>query len=130
MISLAYLTLFQPLTKAKRLEGHTLSKGIMEPIGIAIAGIVLYTLIESHIFNLEAVSYIILFWLIIWIIAGTQLYKAYLGILKNALKTKLLNRGTLNLTKDELKLLKEVKPTSSSSQILCCDSSSSKGMSA
>ena len=105
----AYLTLFQPLTKAKRLEGHTLSKGIMEPIGIAIAGVVLYTLIESHIFNLEAVSYIILFWLIIWIIAGTQLYKAYLGILKNALKTKLLNRGTLNLTKDELKLLKEVK---------------------
>ena len=105
----AYLTLFQPLTKAKRLEGHTLSKGIMEPIGIAIAGVVLYTLIESHIFNLEAVSYIILFWLVIWIIAGTQLYKAYLGILKNALKTKLLNRGTLNLTKDEVKLLKEVK---------------------
>ena len=109
----AYLTLFQPLTKAKRLEGHTLSKGIMEPIGIAIAGVVLYTLVESGVFNLEAVSYIILFWLVIWIIAGTQLYKAYLGILKNALKTKLLNRGTLNLSKDEVKLLKEVKLKSS-----------------
>ncbi|MBT8189693.1 MAG: hypothetical protein KJO29_04645, partial [Bacteroidia bacterium] len=101
----AYLTLFQPLTKEKRLEGHTLCKGIMEPIGIGIAGILILILIESDLFNLSILSYIILFWLLMWIFSGNKLFKSYLGILQNALKSKLLNRGTLELSKEEVHIL-------------------------
>ncbi|MBO0948339.1 cyclic nucleotide-binding domain-containing protein [Fibrella forsythiae] len=44
------LVLFQPLPPQQRLKGHTLAKGLYEPVGIALAGIALwlvYTLGES-----------------------------------------------------------------------------------
>ncbi len=109
----AYLTLFQPLTKAKRLEGHTLTKGIMEPIGIGLAGLLISLLFLLDLFNLSLLAPIILVCLLLWIFIGNQLFKAYLGILKDALKSKLLNRGTLQLSRDEIKILKEEKLKSS-----------------
>ncbi|RYF74113.1 MAG: cyclic nucleotide-binding domain-containing protein, partial [Cytophagaceae bacterium] len=44
------LVLFQPLPPQQRLKGHTLAKGLYEPVGIALAGVALwlvYTLGES-----------------------------------------------------------------------------------
>ena len=105
----SYLILFQPLSKQKRLEGHTLSKGIMEPIGIGLAGIIIVILFQLEKFDLELLSGIILVFLIAWIFAGTKVFKAYISILQDALKTKLLTRGSFDLSKDELELLRKEK---------------------
>lgn len=105
----SYLILFQPLSKSKRLEGHTLSKGIMEPIGIGLAGVIILIMFQIDKFNLELLAIISLFVLILWIFAGTRVFSAYIKILQEALKTKILSRGSFNLSKDELQVLKEEK---------------------
>lgn len=103
----SYLLLFQPLTKEKRLAGHTLSKGIMEPLGLGIAGIIIVFMVLIGKFQLNYLLWIILTFLVIWIFSGNQVFKAYLDVLRHALKTKLLNRGTLNLSKEEVQFLRE-----------------------
>lgn len=108
----SYLLLFQPLTKEKRLAGHTLSKGIMEPIGIGIAGFIILFMFLIGKFQLNYLLWIILSFLVIWIISGNQVFKAYLGVLRQALKTKVLNRGTLNLSKEEVLFLRDKLNTS------------------
>ncbi|RIV20458.1 Crp/Fnr family transcriptional regulator [Fibrisoma montanum] len=37
-----FLVLFQPLSPQQRLHGHTLAKGMYEPLGIGLAGVLLY----------------------------------------------------------------------------------------
>ncbi|WP_303310820.1 cyclic nucleotide-binding domain-containing protein [Hymenobacter sp. BT730] len=39
-----FLVLFQPLTPQERLKGHTLVKGFYEPLGMGLAGLLLYSL--------------------------------------------------------------------------------------
>jgi len=108
----AYLTLFQPLTKVKRLEGHTLTKGIMEPIGLGLAGVLIYVLKYVDSFHLHTLTPIVLILLCFWIFAGHRVFLAYLDILKDALKSKILNRGTLNLSRNEYNILRHSKLTS------------------
>lgn len=105
----AYLTLFQPLTKVKRLEGHTLTKAIMEPIGLGAAGLMIYALKYFDEFHLHTLTPIVLVLLSAWIFSGHRLFNAYLEILKNALKSKILKRGTLQLSKNEYNLLRYQK---------------------
>lgn len=108
----SYLLLFQPLTKEKRLAGHTLSKGIMEPIGIGLAGIIILIMFLIGKFQLNYLLWIILAFLVIWIYSGHRVFKAYLDVLRHALKSKILNRGTLNLSKEEVIFLKDKLNTS------------------
>ena len=103
----SYLLLFQPLSKEKRLEGHTLSKGIMEPIGIGLAGLIILFLFYIDHFELQYMIMIILVCILIWIFAGNEVYKAYIGELQKALKSKFLHRGTLQLSKEEISSLKD-----------------------
>ncbi len=105
----AYLTLFQPLTKVKRLEGHTITKGIMEPLGLGVSGLLLLALTFSGNFKLETLTPFVLIFLVAWIASGNKVFKAYLGILEDALKSKILNRGTLQLSKNEYGILKNQK---------------------
>ena len=105
----AYLTLFQPLSKVERLEGHTLTKGIMEPLGLAVAGVMIYILVSCNLFKLQVLTPIVIVLLVVWILVGNRVFQEYLEILKNALKSKILKRGTLQLSKDEYEILRNEK---------------------
>lgn len=70
----AYLTLFQPLTKVKRLEGHTLTKGIMEPLGLGLAGVLTYSLWHFDQFKLNVITPITLILILLWILAGHKVF--------------------------------------------------------
>lgn len=105
----SYLILFQPLARNKRLEGHTLSKGIMEPLGMGAAGALILVLNALEQFTLQTLVFCILLFSIAWIVASFQVAKEYLHILSKALKSRLLKRGSYHYSKEELRQLRDIK---------------------
>ena len=87
-----FLVLFQPLLPPQRLKGHTLAKGLYEPIGLGIAGImifVLHTTLESGL----PIIWIGLMAGAIWLLRHT--YKRYLLELNDAIGRRFLERDQL-----------------------------------
>ncbi|WP_375417566.1 cyclic nucleotide-binding domain-containing protein [uncultured Hymenobacter sp.] len=80
-----FLVLFQPLTPAERLEGHTLVKGFYEPLGLGLGGLALLGFAEF-----DGVNQGLLFaWLGLLLLGALLLlqrtYQKYLDELKGAL---------------------------------------------
>src|SRR5205085_1511952 len=48
-----FLVLFQPLSTKTRLKGHTLAKGLFEPIGMLIAGVLLWIVYTRQLSNIS-----------------------------------------------------------------------------
>jgi ATP:ADP antiporter, AAA family len=105
----SYLTLFQPLQKNKRLEGHTIAKGIMEPIGMGIAGITILLLEKYHLFNAQNFILYLLVFALLWLFSSFFVSKVYREMLAKVLKSRLLSRQNISFSKEELTLLKEEK---------------------
>ena len=87
-----FLVLFQPLLPPQRLKGHTLAKGLYEPIGLGIAGFMIFIL---HA-NLE--SWVPLVWIAvmagaIWLLRHT--YQRYLHELNDAIGRRFLESEQL-----------------------------------
>jgi hypothetical protein len=90
-----FLVLFQPLTPHTRLKGHTLVKGFYEPLGMALAGVLLFSL---HYFPL--LPYWIPFvWMALFMGLAlfflNRTYRHYLDTLKNALERRFLGSDDL-----------------------------------
>lgn len=90
-----FLVLFQPLTPHTRLKGHTLVKGFYEPLGMALAGLLLITL---H--YLPTLPYWIPFtWMALFMGLAfyflNRTYGHYLDTLKNALERRFLGNDDL-----------------------------------
>jgi HEAT repeat protein len=99
-----FLVLFQPLSPAQRLEGHTLVKGLYEPLGLGLAGGVIYLLHGASAFE----GWVPLVWLgflalALWLLRRT--YRHYLGELQEALGNRFLENGQLALPGEALKLV-------------------------
>ena len=81
----AFQVLFQPLTLSERLRGHTLIKGLYEPLGLGIASLLLLSFAPTSPYN----YWIFLGWigllLIVAIILLQNSYQHYLRALKGAL---------------------------------------------
>lgn len=105
----SYLTLFQPLQKNKRLEGHTIAKGIMEPIGMGIAGITIILLERYHLFNPQNFIMYLLVFAVLWLGSSFLVSKEYRQLLAKVLKGRLLSRQNVSFSKEELTMLKEEK---------------------
>lgn len=91
-----FLVLFQPLLPPQRLKGHTLAKGLYEPIGLGFAGLLIYSL---HATLESGTSYV---WIIlmagaIWLLRHT--YKRYLHELNDAIGRRFLERDQLAMPK-------------------------------
>lgn len=87
-----FLVLFQPLLPPQRLKGHTLAKGLYEPIGLGFAGVliaVLHTTLESGV----PLVWILLMAGAIWLLRHT--YKKYLSELNDAIGRRFLERDQL-----------------------------------
>lgn len=101
-----YMTLFQPMARNRRRESHTLSKGIMEPLGIGIAGLIILSLKALGIFDLEKLTISILIFTMLWVLWTFKVIRAYLRLLYDALKFRILNKRSTELSRDELSRLR------------------------
>ena len=91
----AFLSLFQPLTKDGRLTGHSISKGISEPIGMGISGLILFLLMQTQSFELRVVGGCILLFGILWIFSSSSTGKVYKELVEKMMRTRIL--GTSHL---------------------------------
>ncbi|UFH55008.1 cyclic nucleotide-binding domain-containing protein [Spirosoma sp. KNUC1025] len=87
-----FLVLFQPLLPPQRLKGHTLAKGLYEPIGLGIAG-VLIALLHATLESGVPLVWIGLMAGAIWLLRHT--YKKYLLELNDAIGRRFLERDQL-----------------------------------
>ncbi|MFD1143362.1 cyclic nucleotide-binding domain-containing protein [Larkinella insperata] len=100
-----FLVLFQPLSASQRLQGHTLVKGFYEPLGMALAGILLYAyhaypqLNEWVPFVWMGLSTLVAFWLL------RRTYRYYLDELKLALSRRFLETNELAAPDEVAKLI-------------------------
>jgi len=101
-----YMTLFQPMARNRRRESHTLSKGIMEPLGIGIAGLIIILLKTLGIFDLEKLTICILLFTGLWCLWSFKVIHAYLRLLYDALKFRILNKQSTELSRDEIQRLR------------------------
>ncbi|GAB3257304.1 hypothetical protein GCM10027347_19670 [Larkinella harenae] len=102
-----FLVLFQPLTTTQRLQGHTLVKGFYEPLGMALAGILIYVFHAFPAIN-EWMPFV-------WIGLGTlvafgllsRTYRNYLHELKTALSRRFLATNEMAAPDEVLKLIQK-----------------------
>ncbi|RAJ92104.1 Cyclic nucleotide-binding domain-containing protein [Larkinella arboricola] len=100
-----FLVLFQPLSTSQRLQGHTLVKGFYEPLGMALAGILLYAfhaypeLNEWAPFVWMGLGTLVAFWLL------GRTYRHYLNELKSALSRRFLETNELAAPDEVAKLI-------------------------
>lgn len=91
-----FLVLFQPLTPAERLAGHTLVKGFYEPVGLGLGGLLLLAL--------PALPGVPLIWMAGLLLAALFLlrrtYWRYLDELKGALGLRFAQNPTLGAEPD------------------------------
>ncbi len=89
-----FLVLFQPLSAPQRLQGHTLAKGLYEPLGLGIAGFLIFALHAHPILEmLMPLAWIGLLGGMVWLLART--YKQYLHELNDAIGKRFLERDDL-----------------------------------
>ena len=112
----SFLILFQPLAQNKRLEAHTLAKGIMEPIGMGLAGLILVLAYKFGLINKEDKSilvYIIAGLALVWVIMTRKVGKVYKGMLTRALKNRIFDRGAMRISREEKLQIRNTKLKSS-----------------
>lgn len=106
-----FLVLFQPLLPPQRLKGHTLAKGLYEPIGLGFAGLLIYllhTTLESGV----PVVWISLLAGAVWLLRHT--YKKYLLELTDAIGRRFLERDQLAMpTTAQTSLISQLQSTRS-----------------
>ncbi|MEZ0483122.1 cyclic nucleotide-binding domain-containing protein [Fibrella aquatica] len=84
------LVLFQPLPPQQRLKGHTLAKGLYEPMGIALAGLALwlvYTIGESSYQWLLLAGFVLSALLFVFV---QRTYRHYINTLQDALSRRFM----------------------------------------
>jgi hypothetical protein len=94
------LSLFQPLSKSERLDGHTKVKGYFESGSMLIVGLFLYNTYRHHEhIDLNYSTIVMMIVLVIWVIIGLFFGKIYLRNLRQIIKSKLL-RGNRSMFLD------------------------------
>ncbi len=89
-----FLVLFQPLSPPQRLKGHTLAKGLYEPIGLGLAGFLIFILHARPALE----TWVPLVWITllggaVWLLRQT--YRLYLHELNDAIGRRFLERDQL-----------------------------------
>lgn len=107
-----FLALFQPLNEHLRLQGHTVIKGVVNPVGLGIAGLVLTLLyaLYDHV-DLSGLSAGLLLPLAGWIAMVFVANRKYLDVLRYAVRKHYLqgnqlsiqDQSTIHLLSDKLR---------------------------
>lgn len=105
MFDPVFLVMFQPLSTHQRLKGHTLAKGFYEPLGMGIAGLLLYA--EYYFdfsftwihFGFTVLSAFIAFYYL------SRAFRHYIMELKTALSKRFLNNDELVMQGDAFQVI-------------------------
>jgi AAA family ATP:ADP antiporter len=89
--------LFQPLSADQRLRAQTAMEGIVYPIGIGVAGLLLWLLNRLFAFQALQLAYVLLFILAAWILVAIRLGREYPVMLTRALSKRRLDGTELSL---------------------------------
>jgi hypothetical protein len=102
-----FLVLFQPLSTKNRLKGHTLAKGFYEPLGMLIAGLILWLIYRNHISNISLTFDLSLLFAVAALFVFRKAYSAYIVELKNAISKRFIRSGELPSQAEALPIIKE-----------------------
>jgi hypothetical protein len=106
-----FLSLFQPMNAHLRLHGHTVIKGFVDGIGLIVAGSGILLLIHLGTSNkLMNFGLVILAFAVVWIAWVFITEKAYVSMLKNAIRIRRLSGSTWKIFDDRVnqKILEKI----------------------
>jgi HEAT repeat protein len=90
-----FLVLFQPLSTKNRLKGHTLAKGLYEPLGMLMAGVLLWIVYTQKWSNIGLTFDLSLFFAIGAMVILRIAYGQYVLELKSAISKRFLRSGEM-----------------------------------
>jgi HEAT repeat protein len=96
------LATMQPLPTHKRLRGHTIIKGLMDPFAFLAMGVLLLTLQpQGHEISFSLLGYILVALLVCWIIFALLVDGNYADILEEAIQKRTLNERFISITDND-----------------------------
>jgi hypothetical protein len=96
------LATMQPLPTHKRLRGHTIIKGLMDPFAFLAMGLVLLVLQpHGHEISFSLLGYILVGLLLCWIFFALLVDENYAGILEEAIQKRTLNERFISITDND-----------------------------
>ncbi len=115
-----FLTMMQPLPHHDRLRAHTIVKGIMDPFASLITGVVILLMIRyQQKVDLLALSYILLFICILWIVGIYRVNNQYLKTVISTISSRYFNGLDFSVTDNNtLDWLKEKLKTGSETEVI------------
>jgi MFS family permease len=102
-----FLVLFQPLSTKNRLKGHTLAKGFYEPLGMLIAGVLLWLIYTNKLSDISLTFDLSLLFALAALFIFRKAYRAYTLELKNAISKRFIRSGELPSPAEALPIITE-----------------------
>ncbi|MDQ6478257.1 cyclic nucleotide-binding domain-containing protein [Dyadobacter sp. LHD-138] len=102
-----FLVLFQPLSTKNRLKGHTLAKGLYEPLGMLIAGVLLWIIYTMQWSDIGLTFDLSLLFSLVALIIFRKAYSQYVLELKSAISKRFLKSGEMASPGEALPIIKE-----------------------
>jgi ATP/ADP translocase len=102
-----FLVLFQPLSTKTRLKGHTLAKGLFEPLGMLIAGAMLWIVYTRHWSNISLTFDLSLLFALGALFVFRKTYRHYMLELKSAISKRFIRSGELASPAEALPIITE-----------------------
>ncbi|MCE6989938.1 cyclic nucleotide-binding domain-containing protein [Dyadobacter sp. CY323] len=90
-----FLVLFQPLSTKTRLKGHTLAKGLFEPLGMLIAGALLWIVYTQQLSNISLTFDLSLLFAVASLFIFRKAYGHYIQELKSAISKRFIRSGEM-----------------------------------
>lgn len=102
-----FLVLFQPLSTKTRLKGHTLAKGLFEPLGMLIAGGLLWIIYTQKLSNISLTFDLSLLFALAALLIFRKAYGHYIQELKNAISKRFIRSGEMASPSEALPIITE-----------------------
>ncbi|TLV03025.1 cyclic nucleotide-binding domain-containing protein [Dyadobacter luticola] len=102
-----FLVLFQPLSTKTRLKGHTLAKGLFEPMGMLIAGVLLWVVYTRNLSNISLTFDLSLLFAIAALVIFRKAYGHYMQELKSAISKRFIRSGEMASPAEALPIITE-----------------------
>ncbi|MCE7064701.1 cyclic nucleotide-binding domain-containing protein [Dyadobacter sp. CY326] len=102
-----FLVLFQPLSTKTRLKGHTLAKGLFEPLGMLIAGGLLWIIYTQKLSNISLTFDLSLLFAVAALLIFRKAYGHYIQELKSAISKRFIRSGEMASPSEALPIIAE-----------------------
>ncbi|MCF0069968.1 cyclic nucleotide-binding domain-containing protein [Dyadobacter sp. CY261] len=102
-----FLVLFQPLSTKTRLKGHTLAKGFFEPLGMLIAGVMLWIVYTQHWSDISLTFDLSLLFAVAALLVFRKAYRYYMQELKSAISKRFIRSGEMAAPAEALPIITE-----------------------